>query len=281
MSRRGALLLMTAVVATSCGGNTRGGPAESTSTAGRGPVGSGGFVNYPPIVSCFGKGTRIATATGSIAIENVKIGDRVQAYDLVTDKVVDELVTEVFVHARQPVGELRTATGPLRVTANHPIYDASAGRFVAAGSLSGPFQAIELAATWTTSRELLTGFVPLDEEETVYNLTVANVHTYFAEGLLVHNKSRCGYPGDPPDCPCVDDECGGTSSGATGPGGGNAGSEIDGTGGGTAGSGIGGTGGASTDGGATGELGGGGAGLAGESFAGGAPSRSDAGAGGL
>lgn len=259
---------MTALVATSCGGNTGGGSAEPTSTAGRGSAGSGGSVNYPPIVSCFGKGTRIATATGSIAIEDVKIGDRVQAYDLATGKVVNELVTEVFVHARQPVGELRTSTGPLRVTANHPIYDASAGRFVAAGSLSEPFQALELAATWATSRGLLRGFVPLEEEETVYNFTVANVHTYFAEGLLVHNKSRCGYAGDPPDCPCLPNECGGASSGGTGPGGGTAGSEL------------GGTGGASTDGGASSEIGGG-AGLGGESFVGGAPSSSDAGAGGV
>lgn len=271
---------MTAWVAASCGGNISGGPAEPTSTAGRGSAGSGGSVNYPPIVSCFGKGTRIATATGSIAIENVKIGDRVRAYDLATGKVVDELVTEVFVHVRQPVGELRTATGPLRVTANHPIYDASAGRFVAAGSLREPFQALELAGPWATSRGLLMGFVPLDEEETVYNFTVANVHTYFAEGLLVHNKSRCGYPGDPGDCPCFANECGGTayggtdgggtSSGGTGPGGGSAGNEI------------GGTGGARIDGGAAGELGGGGgAGLAGESFASGAPSTGEAGTGGV
>jgi hypothetical protein len=267
---------MTGLIAVSCGGRATGDPSASTSTAGRsfggsgGPGGAGGSIAYPPIGYCFAKGTRIATATGSVAIEDVRIGDRVQAFDFGSGKVVEELVTEVFEHGRQPVGELRTATGSLRVTANHPIYDASVGRFVAAGSLSAPFQALELASSWSTSPSVLSGFVPLNETETVYNFTVANAHTYFAEGLLVHNKQRCGYPGDPPDCPCLQPaECGGTTSvGANG-----------GTGGGTGGA-NGGTSGGGTEGGASSEIGGG-AGLAGESFVGGAPSYSDAGAGGV
>jgi hypothetical protein len=135
----------------------------------------------------------------------------------------------VFVHVRQPVGLLHTALGVLTVTPNHPIYDAGQQRFVPAGSLSAPFQSLELASNWSTAQAVLSGFEPLTELEAVYNLTVADVHTYFAEGVLVHNKPRCGYPGDPPDCPCSGQECPPLVSGGTSGVGGT--SDVGGTGG--------------------------------------------------
>jgi hypothetical protein len=161
----------------------------------------------PPLNDgCFGKGTRIATATGSLAIEDVQVGDLVQAVDVKTGLIVERPVTQVFVHEGHRVGLLPTATGPLRVTANHPIYDASTSTFVEAGQLREPFSALELVSNDSASPSLLSGFVPLEQIETVYNLSVADVHTYFAGGVLVHNKPRCGYPGDPPDCPCIPGE---------------------------------------------------------------------------
>lgn len=191
-----------------CGGKTGG--SESTIDGPHdprhGPAGVGGSNQLTPIY-CFGRGTRIATATGSIPIEDVRIGDYVQGFDLTTRAIVEKPVTEVFVHVSKPLGLLHSASGTLRVTANHPIYDVRLQTFVPAGTSNGPFQSLELASNWTTARTTIEGFEPLAEPENVYNLTVAEVHTYFANGILVHNKSRCGYPGDPPDCPCSGDEC--------------------------------------------------------------------------
>jgi hypothetical protein len=132
-------------------------------------------------------------------------GDTV--FDLETNQVVTERVIDLFVHEKQAVGLLRTAFGALHVTPTHPIYDAAQRNFVPAGQLGAPFESLELASSWSTAPVAIGAFQPLSETETVYNLTVANVHTYFAEGLLVHNKSPWDYPADPPDWPCSSEDC--------------------------------------------------------------------------
>jgi hypothetical protein len=254
----GRLALGLGIIALSCGGKTSGvePPTPIADNGGGASSGAGGVHTGPkprpdpfPPDSCFARGTLIATPTGNIPIQELRVGDLVQGFDLRRRAIVTQPVTEVLVHERQRIGLLRTAHGELKVTANHPVYDAARLDFVPAGSLRGPFRALELASNWSTAPATIGAFTPLDDVETVYNLTVANVHTYFAGGVLVHNKSRCGYPGDPPDCPCLADECtppfvSGGASGTSGSGGvGGAG----GAGGASAGNAAGGDGAASGD----------------------------------
>jgi hypothetical protein len=124
--------------------------------------------------------------------------------------IVERPVTDVYEYAGRRVGLLQTTLGPLRVTPEHPIYDATTRSFVPAGSLTEPFAALELASSWSTAPSTLSAFSLLHEVETVYNLTVADVHTYFANGLLVHNKQPpCGPP-LVPLCLCgIGGSCGG------------------------------------------------------------------------
>jgi Pretoxin HINT domain len=242
--RRSVLVVVGCALA--CGGQAT--PSSSRDTAGPAQGGrsqgghdsagtsQGGNSYVPPINDgCFGEGTRIATATGSVAIEQVKVGDWVQGVDFATGLVVEKPVTKVFEHAGQRVGFVHTSFGPLRVTANHPIYDAATRTFLEAGSLRAPFSSLELASNWSTAPSVLDGFTQLDDVETVYNLTVADVHCYFANGLLVHNKPRCGYPGDPPDCPCFADEPGCLPQGPAATAGGAGGAGVTGESGGAGG----------------------------------------------
>jgi hypothetical protein len=164
----------------------------------------------PPLpTGCFGRGTPVATPTGEVPIEQIRIGTLVLAYDLSRRRVIAARVLDTLVHEAQRVMELVPRDrSPIRVTPNHPIYALGAGSFWAAGELEGPAAVLALDSSASASVSWVDVFPSLQPDvATVYDLTVDAVHNYFAGGILVHNKSRCGYPGDPPDCPCITEEC--------------------------------------------------------------------------
>ena len=150
--------------------------------------------------SCFGAGTRIATPDGEVAIENLQVGHQVLAYDESSRAVVTSTVTAVFRHEASPLGHLMLADGhTLRVTAEHPIYCSRTRSYRPAGELSAGEALLRLAPCLseegaprsmqlepTTLRRPL---APLPEAQTVYNISVAIYENYFADGLLVHNKT--------------------------------------------------------------------------------------------
>lgn len=152
----------------------------------------------PPFDYCFAAGTPVATPDGDRAIETLVVGDAVWAFDSERNVRVQSVVTAVHHHAPASVGRLMTSDGrTLWVTDNHPIYAASRGAVVAAGELTSADALLSLrddALSLATSQ----GFEPDVAFVPVFNLTVANVHTYFAAGIAVHNKQ----PWCAPPAPC-------------------------------------------------------------------------------
>jgi hypothetical protein len=90
------------------------------------------------------------------------------------------------------VGALPLSDGRvLRVTANHPIYLPDQQRYADAGELTGDERLLALGAMAQTSSLVSGAFQASADAVTVFNITVAGEHNYFAEGVLVHNKTPC------------------------------------------------------------------------------------------
>ncbi|MBL8740039.1 MAG: Hint domain-containing protein [Myxococcales bacterium] len=158
------------------------------------PVGAGGAGGGEPFGGfCFVRGTRVLTPHGPRAIETLVAGDAVTSYDtrsktVVTRKVAELLTREAPEVARLVAGELTLAG----VSLEHPIWDETAQRW-------SPLAQISLSATVLgllpggaprafaiTELERLRSKGPVE----VFNLEVdGDEHNYFAESILVHNKS--------------------------------------------------------------------------------------------
>ncbi|MFC1703550.1 SpvB/TcaC N-terminal domain-containing protein [Candidatus Omnitrophota bacterium] len=129
---------------------------------------------------CFLARTPIAMADGSTKpIEEIKVGDEVVSYDEKTKELVTDTVKETFVHE---AGNYLIINDYLRVTPNHPVY--SNGRWVEIGALA-------LGDTLQDNQGKGVEIVSIQkraENARVYNFEVNPYHTYFAGGILAHNK---------------------------------------------------------------------------------------------
>ncbi|GAA3696153.1 hypothetical protein GCM10022224_072240 [Nonomuraea antimicrobica] len=162
----------------------------------------------PTIYSCdsapnsFVPGTRVLMADGTTkAIEDVKIGDQVIAADPTTGRSSAEPVT-ALIEGQGPKnlvkitvdvdGSAGTATDTITATDNHPFWVPVLRQWIDAGRLqpgmwlqtsAGTYVQVAAAQTWTAVQR-------------VHNLTVADLHTYYAvagsTAVLVHNDNSCG-----------------------------------------------------------------------------------------
>lgn len=145
---------------------------------------------YPPL--CFAAGTSIATPTGPRPIEQIEVGQDVFGYDEARQLVVVRPVTALVRHANAVVGQLVLGDGRTIVsTPDHPVYVSSEGRYRPASELATGAELLSLFDTGRLSNATASGYlVPAAPVQMpVFNISVAGVHNYFAEGILVHNKS--------------------------------------------------------------------------------------------
>jgi len=187
-----------------CGGETKGTPSAGRANAPK--------TNDPPVpadIYCFHAGTRIATDTGTRPIEQLEPGDSVLGFDERAERIVVERVMHKSARANAPLVRVGLLGGrELRATAEHPFYVPSIPGYVSLGRLrfDQPLLTLE-AATSMVGLGLVDAALPTATSfasappETVYNLTVSGTHNYFAEGVLVHNKSPDECPFNPTRCP--------------------------------------------------------------------------------
>ena len=143
----------------------------------------------PPTGSCFAAGTPVLMAGGSWrSIENIAAGAAVMAFDERTRRIVATRVSELLDHRPEPIysAVVEGVDRELLVTPNHPFY--SGGRWQRIGNL--PVQS-ELfffdSARGAASARRLVGFEPTGRTAPVYNFEVEEAHSYFVDGVLVHN----------------------------------------------------------------------------------------------
>jgi Tfp pilus assembly protein PilV len=159
-----------------------------------------GVCRLGPGKNCFAAGTLVFTEQGDRPIESIAQGDRVWSRDPLSGGLALKTVLQTFAHDSYVI-DLVTADAShsehLTVTPNHPFWVEGAG-WVEAVSLG------ETAQLWTPVGALTAHAAASWGERTkVYNLEVADSHTYFVGALhaWVHNQggSPCPDPKALPD----------------------------------------------------------------------------------
>ena len=145
-----------------------------------------------PPGGCFLAGTKVNMADGSVKnIEDVKTGDLVASYDETTGHNKVSKIAETFVHDNNT--EYLIINNQLKVTPNHPMW------------INGEWQRADSARAGDKLRHINGSYVLVDsiekveEQVQVYNLEVEGTNTYYADGILVHNKIPIPPPPPPPE----------------------------------------------------------------------------------
>lgn len=150
-------------------------------------------------LKCFPPGTEVLMGDGSRKnIEDVQPGDQVLATDPVARRtavrgVTQQIVTEDDKHFNELTVANRAGPEKLTATHEHPFWSPSEQRWIGAGELA-PGMTL-LSSDESTVR--VEGNRPFSQRQKTYNLTVADIHTYYVLAgdtpVLVHNSGPgCG-----------------------------------------------------------------------------------------
>ena len=140
--------------------------------------------------SCFTGDTEVSTENGLIRIEDIKIGDKVWAYNFETGEIELKEILNVFIKENDKILHVSTSDGEtIDTTTNHPFYVEDKG-WVAAGDLKigDVLYTVDCDTVEVTDIEIEKFTEPI----VVYNLEVADFHTYFVGEcrVMVHNECQ-------------------------------------------------------------------------------------------
>ncbi|MFV2126354.1 polymorphic toxin-type HINT domain-containing protein [Micromonospora sp. LOL_013] len=166
-----------------------------------GGIGTGHRINLSACKNSFAAKTEVLMADGSTKkISDVNVGDEVLATDPESGVTAARMVTAVIVGSgikhlvrvavkSQSTGERE---GSVVATADHPVWSVTGGKWIDAEDLE---EGEALRTNGRSSPAVLHVERSLDIA-TVYNLTVAGIHTYYVLAgntpVLVHNTGPCG-----------------------------------------------------------------------------------------
>lgn len=144
-------------------------------------------------MKCFVAGTLVATAAGLVAIECIRVGDKVIATDPDTMVRAEKQVLETFAHETDEIVHLTINGEVITSTIDHPFFVQDAG-FVGAGDLYIGDKLLDAEGNTLLVEDVKTE--KLDVPVKVYNFKVDEFHTYYVGALsvFVHNADCVVHP---------------------------------------------------------------------------------------
>jgi hypothetical protein len=171
-------------------------------------IGGLGFILHN--ITCFAAGTQISLANGDTKnIEDIVVGDEVLGWD---GNSIESSVVSAIDH-RHTVGGHGDACKTLgdepslytindtgiEFTPEHPFLTKDGWKSLVPNPNDEPYKSIQEPKVLSVGDSILRdgnweeintiGIVRSDSEERVYNITVEKLHSYIANGIVVHNKN--------------------------------------------------------------------------------------------
>ena len=139
--------------------------------------------------TCFVVGTLVATETGYVTIENIKVGDLVWAHDPETGETALKPVVQTFRNETAEWIHVTVNGETLTCTPEHPFYVPKKGWTSAVDLRAGDILVMlngEYVVVEQVQHELL------ESPETTYNFEVKDFHTYYVgeQGIFTHNMCK-------------------------------------------------------------------------------------------
>ena len=162
------------------------------------------------LCNCFIAGTLVATETGYVTIENIKVGDLVWAHDPETGETALKPVVQTFRNETAEWIHVTVNGETLTCTPEHPFYVPKKGWTSAVDLRAGDILVMlngEYVVVEQVQHELL------ESPETTYNFEVEDYHTYYVGNteVLVHNQ--CDVKANKTEVHHVVEQCQKTKSG--------------------------------------------------------------------